>query len=387
MPVMSARICAALVVTLSLGAARAQTVEAELAEGAALAASAKKVEAAKAFGKAAALAHKANDVFAEQLVAAKLSAAVLGGPPSSHGDVIAAVLGALDPKRAGAYVSARALAADLLFEATREGQTGHVAEAAKALAAATAAPKSGKAVKALAAYAKGLQAVAAGKGAASIDPLTETLTVAAAEDWIDVAFHAGTELAAQAIATGRPEAAAAALTIVSKLFTPTVDRDHVQNWRKLVKNRLAGAPPEVMAPYDEAMKPFGGGTSSGAGGKGGRGQVPGGKSKLGRVWDGLSPTAAIATAKRVDDGFELTFAYEGRMKQPLGPGLDVGDEGGGVMLVFHGRGVALAVLDLIGTAGQPGGTSYLSAGTPLYRLAKGETWSVSRQGIVTISGP
>lgn len=384
---MSARIWTALVAALSLGTAGAQTIEAELAEAAALAASGKNVEAAKAFGKAAALAHKANDVFAEQLVAAKLSATVLGGPPSSHADVIAAVLGALDPKRAGAFVSARALAADLLFEATREGQTGHVAEAAKALAPATAAPKSGKAVKTLAAYAKGLQSVAAGKGAASIEPLTEALTVAAAEDWIDVAFHAGTELAAQAVAAGRPEAAAAALTIVGKLFTPTVDRDHVQNWRKLVKNRLAGAPPEVMAPYDEAMKPFGGGSSSSAaGGQGGRGQQPGGKSKLGRAWDDLSPTAAIANAKRVDDGFELTFAYEGKMKQPLGPGVTIGNQGG-VMLAFHGRGVALAVLDLIGTAGQPGGTSYLPAGLPLYRLAKGETWSVSRQGIVTISGP
>jgi hypothetical protein len=386
---MSARIWTALVAALSLGAAGAQTIEAELAEAAALAGAGKIVESAKAFGKAAALAHKANDVLAEQLVAAKFAATVLADSKGDPSDALAAVLGPLDPKRAGACVSARALAADLLFLATREGQTGHVAQAAKALAAATAAPKSGKAVKAFAAYAKGLQAVASGKGADSIQPLTEALTLAASEDWVDVALHAGTELAVQAVAAQRPEAATAALATVGKLFPPTVDRDQVQNWRKVVKNRLSAAPPEVMAPYEEAMKPFGGGTRvSSSGGQGGQGgKTPGQKSKLGRVWDGLSPTAAIASAKRVEDGFELTFAPDGKMKQPLGPGLTVGDQGGGVMLVFHGRGVALAMLDLAGTAGQPGGTSFLPAGTPLYRLAQGETWSVSRQGIVSISGP
>jgi hypothetical protein len=382
---MTGSIRTGILALLMLLQAPAQTVEAELAEAAAHAAASKVVEAGKAFGRAAAVAQKANDVLTEQLVAAKLSATLLGGK-GDHGDVLAAVLGPLDPKRAGAFVSARAIAAELLFLATREGNTDHVTEAATVLAAATASPKSGKAVKALAAYAKGLQVVAAGKAAGAVDPLTETLTVAAAEGWIDVAFHAGTELAAQAVAAGRPEAATAAFAIVGRLFHPGVDPDHVQNWRKVVKSRLRGAAPEVLAPFEEAMKPFGGGTNvASAGGKGGQGQKPGGKSKLGRAWDNLSPTAALANAKRTDDGFELTFAFEAKVTQPLAPGVKNIQEGG-VTLQFHGRGVALSNLDLIGTAGAPGDTSYLPAGMPLYRLAKGETWSVSRHGIVSIAG-
>jgi hypothetical protein len=58
---------------------------------------------------------------------------------------------------------------------------------------------------------------------------------------------------------------------------------------------------------------------------------------------------------------------------------------GGVTLAFSGRGVALRMLDLVGNRGQPGESSEAGSVRAYYLLAEGETWSVSKEGIVTIS--
>src|SRR5258708_2115799 len=107
---------AALVVFSSAVAAQAQTVDAALAEATAAAKAGKSVDAAKAFGRAAAIAQKASDLFAEQRVANELRPFLEG--ETDRPDAYAAMLGALDAKHAGAFVSARAIAGEIILLAT-----------------------------------------------------------------------------------------------------------------------------------------------------------------------------------------------------------------------------------------------------------------------------
>jgi hypothetical protein len=382
---MHARLKTTFVLLVVLTSARGQTIDAVLAEAAAAVKAGQSDVAAKAFGRAAAIAHKANDLLAEQRVAEALWPFLDG--PRDRADALAGVLPDLDPKRAGAFVSAGTIASELILVATSTGDMKHVKAASKVLASQAALQKCGKAARAFSVYAKALETVAATKGTDVSDALAKVVAEAIAQGWTDVAIHAGTELAAQLHTSGKSSEAKLALAVVAAIIKPDTDPDLVQVWRGIVNSRLKDAAPDTLAPFTDAMKPFARISVSAAGGVGGAGGTPGGQSKLGKAWNNLPAIQSFVTVKRLDDGFEITEAFDSALKakQPLENGLRYRGEGG-VTLSFRGRGVALRMLDLEGTRGQPGATSGLPPGVPLYRLAKGETWSLSRQGVVAISG-
>jgi hypothetical protein len=376
---------ALLVLIAAVGELRAQTVDLLLADAAAAAKSNRSKDAAKALGRAAAMTHKANDLLAEQMVGTQLVALLQPLDGTSLAEALAEVLSGLDAKRAGAFVSARALAGELLMLATRSGSTAHAPEASKALSAQSGALKSGKEARHLASYAKGLELVSLGKAAEAIAPLELALKGAAEEGWTDVALHVGTELAAQALAGGDSGKASESLATVATLIKPDTSPDLVQTWRNAVRTRLKGAPADVLVPFEAAVKPFGEKTKTGSS-VNNPGNRLGNLSKVGRAWDRMSPTQAIVTVKRLDDGFEVTPSYapDLKAKQRLASAFTHHTEGG-LGLGFRERGVALLLIDFEGTR-HPAASNAVPPGTALYRLARGESWVVGRNGVVRISG-
>jgi hypothetical protein len=108
-------------------------------------------------------------------------------------------------------------------------------------------------------------------------------------------------------------------------------------------------------------------------------------SPIGAKWKRLSRTKAFVSATRAVDRFRVEYRFVDEEKtQPVQPGVKY-QAHGGVTLSFRGAAVRLEMLDLVGNRAQPGEQRSGPACFQLYyHLAPGETWDVTRRGVVEI---
>lgn len=347
--------------------------------------------AASAYGAAVAATHAAGDPLAE-LDAARSLEAFLGRragteSPAAELDALARVLGELDPTRGGAFVSAHAVAETLLAAAVESGDRTHAAGAALALGRRAKAKYAGAGVLALERLAAGVAAEAAGRSKDADAALTRSLELAAAEEWRDLATLAATELAALRAAAGDVDGAAGALAAAARLFDAGADPDLAVRFDGLVRARLAGAGAAVLGPYREALEPLlsQGQSAGAAGGAGGAPADRSAETPLSRALRTLGKRAPLATAERTAAGFELALEFEPKAHRLAKPahGL-VHHSLSGVVLAVHGSAVMLVDLDPSGARGAPGDSSSPGRRLAGDRLARGETWTLARDGSVSI---
>jgi hypothetical protein len=292
----------------------------------------------------------------------------------------------LPADRGQAFVSAHALAGHLLLMATRNQDRRFVEKAAKVLSRYARGRHHGRCAEAMDRYAKGLVALHAGDDAKAAKELTAALAVMAEEGWTDLAIHAGTECAATWLRMGEAGRATKAMSDVAGTFEGKKIASLVNTWRKLIAARLADAPPEVVAPLEKANEPFRSGQSVGAaGGAGGRGGHAGMISKIGEALPRLPAKKPMLTVARTEEGFVWRQLYDRSFERTVKPKpLLHHTEEGGVTLSFFDQAVALCMVDPEGRRGQPGEGSEPHSLRPFYHLARGETFGVTKQGVVTI---
>ena len=339
------------------------------------------VEVATQYGQLFAKAQKKNDLVRERAVYRSFKRALGVSDPA----VVEALMNELAPKRNGAFASAHFCAEQLLLQKSQGGAEHDIKRAAKVLQTHAGNRSAGKCAKAMADYARGMVAIADGKDQEAAAALKKALAVMVAEDWPVLAMHAGTELAALHVRNEQGREAAQAMKSVARTLGPKDDTSLSYVWRRLVQARLKDAPEEVLAPYEQAMKPHTGPRSvsakGGAGGAGGHGGGPR-KSPVGEALDEFGRSKPLFTVKRDNKGFQLRAGFDRRFKetQPYKDGVKHRNYGG-VTVSFWGYGVALNMVDPTGRQGQPGEASQPRPGEPFYFLAKGETWSISKGGV------
>ena len=375
-----------------------------LAEAKAKARASENGKASALFGEALALAQKQGDLLAEQEAfdAFREFLERLPGPPKEGGrevesiaggsrEALAAVLSKLDPKRCGAFVSAPCLAGDLLVLAVEKGDGRFVEQAAAALAPHAKGGKSGLGLATLAKLGAALKARTPGEDPAAADaPLEEAFAAAVQENWTDLAMAAGVELAARAAARpGEAAPAKAAVERLARLLAPETDLRLCTWLRSMVDVRLKGAPEEVLKPFADAFAARVGGSASSAGGRGGRGGEGADSaapvSPLGEALRKAPRGSPLGTVARAKGGFEFRVAWDAKFRgvHQHQDGVKHLDEGG-LTVSFLAWSVAMRMADPEGTRGQPGESSRPEEGRAFYRLARGETWALSKEGIVSI---
>jgi hypothetical protein len=363
------------------------------------------LKAAERFGDAIAALQKAGDLQGEEAAAHDVEEA-LGmvnrvTPPSPEGStspaptraaVLAALAQRLDPLRCGAYVSAPVLAREVLCLATETGDLASADAVAKIAAAHAKRATSGRAAAVVAAYAQGAATAAAGK-LADAAPLLDAATADAAKaGWVDLAVHAATEAAASWAKAGAEDKALASVNAGIAAFGASPSRSKVNDWHTWASQRLAAAPESVRKAMDEfAKKQTGGSSVSASGGRGGRGGngAPGGGepvSEIAKLLPKLGKGKPVVSVRRTAQGMLIQWATPEEPEKPrtFESMVRVADAGGVTVALFD-RSVSLMMVDLKGTRGQPGESSQASDVRAYYLLAEGETWNVSKDGVVTIT--
>jgi hypothetical protein len=356
------------------------------------------VKAAERFGDVVAAAQKAGDLQAEQDAAdaaesffddvpanPSSDAKTPDGKPKASGPSRAAVLAGLmrrlDVARCGACVSAPTLARNVLELATESGDFAPVADAAKVVAAKSA---SGAAAAVVAKYAEGLKAAAEGR----LDDASAALQSAASDagkaKWFDLAAHVATELAATRLRQNAPDQAVAAIAAAASTIDGSCGVGLTDSWRSMAELRCKSAPPALFNPIDDlaarAKESKNGGSSAGAAG-GGSGRT----SPIGKLLQNWPKGKPLVAAARKTSGFEISWATKQGAKPVVAfPGGKSQAVEGGVTLGFYGRSVALVRVDLEDDAGVAIGGGEPSPVRAFYLVADGETWSVSREGLVTV---
>ncbi len=399
-------LCALAMFVVATSASAKETPQSVLDDAKALAKQGDALKAAARFGDAVAIAQAAGDGQAEEAAANALDEfiddsareadrmKVRAGQTSAVvplGPILAAVMRKLDASRCGAYVSAPVLARNVLQCATETGDFASVGDAAKVAALANK-PTSGKAAAVVALYADGMKAVAEGKFDAATGPLQTAAADALASGWFSLAAHASTELAATWMHLGAPDKAAAAIASAAAGFDEKSSPLLVHDWAAMLKTRLADAPPNVAKPVadlETKLPTSGTGGAGGAGGRGTPGRAGGAPpvSPIGALLPKLAKGKPFVSATRAAGGFEIHW-----ITKPAEKPTSAFDEGGvtyeddgGVRLGFHGRSACLLTVDLVGNKGAPGGRFLPGSGRAYYLLAAGETWSVAKDGVVTIT--
>ena len=329
-----------------------------------LAAEGKTVEAARFAGTWLADAQKRGNLLEEESAWKALRDVPLSS--DAYRDACAEIMKSLDPKRNGAYLSANLLALELVRFSIRNNDDRHLADAAAVLA--KHARGSGSFGSSLAHLAEGVAAARRGEKDA-VRPLKDVFEWALLNGWLELAIQAGTEIACEEKKAGRDRDTLARL---DKALKENGDRALLQLRRALAEARI----PERTIELDP-------GSVSAKGGRGGKGGAT--ESAVGAAWKTFPDSKPLLTVERGESGFEIKprFAGTPKAQQALGSGVRYWD-GGGITLSFHGPGVALAMVDLTGRRGQPGESSQPQPWQFFYLLADGETWSVTKEGVVSI---
>ncbi len=374
----------------------------------ALAGKGETLKAAERYGDAVAAAQAAGDLQIEETIATSLEEFLQGvqidairrGAKSSESgatsdapsqaSLLAAVMRKLDSGRCGAYVAAPVLARNLLLLATESGDFASAADATSVAAAHAKKAGSGRAAAVVAKYAEAMRAETDGKFDVAAPLLDAASLDAAKAGWLDLVSHAGTEAAFAWMKTGNAEKAAASMTAAAAAVGAKPDLNRINAWSSFAKKRLAETPETVMKPLaDLAEKAKGPNSVSASGGKGGAGEAAGGPtpvSDIGKILPKLAKGKPLVTVKCAPKGLEIHWVT-GADEKPVRPFEEmvrIADLGG-VTLALQNRSVALMMVDLRGNRGQPGESSHASLVRAFYLLADGETWGVSKDGIVTIA--
>jgi hypothetical protein len=293
-------------------------------------------------------------------------------------DGMASAMAALEATRSGAFVSAHLLAQQILLANTRSGSQAHTDVAARVVAAHAKRPGTGKCAQAMKKYGEGMLKLAKEERKAAVSPLEGALSVFCEEGWVDLATHAATELCALHLALEDVPAARKAMATAAKLVTSETDPNVI---------RLGGAPEEVLIDYHRAMEPFQRITMSSAGGRGGRGGRAGedDATEVGTVLKLWKGKKAILTIRRTDEGFLIRKGYDRSFKtvHPYQKGVTILGIGG-IVLAFYGHSVALRRVDLVAGRGEPGGRSAPEFERAYYHLGRGETYTLTASGTVTV---
>lgn len=399
------------VLVLAAGAAAKDTaVDTALDDAKVLARKGDPLKAAERFGDAVAIAQAAGDLQAEataadamaeflrdvmiqRMTARPAEPGATAEQAPATGNLLAAAMKRLEAGRCGAYVSAPVLARTILLLASETGDTSGVDDAARVAAAHATKASSGRAAPVVARYAQGLKAAVEKRFDAATGPLDTAMKDAGKAGWFDLASHAGTELAAAWVGAGDAANATAALDAVAALCKDDTPRHAVRRWQDCVNARLADAPEAVRKSAEDAFKRLlaGGESVSAAGGRGGKGGAGGNAdeepiSDVGRLLRKLGKGKPIVTATCTAKGIDVHWLTAPGVKclVPFEDGEKVADEGG-VTVSCSRHAIALRMVDLVGNRGQPGESSEMDPLRAYYLLAEGETWSVSKEGVVTIS--
>jgi len=356
-------------------------------------------EAAALFGAEMAAAQKKKDLAWQERTARSMRDAMKvpvgkkAGEEDEYARCLEAVMLALDPKRNHAFCSAGQLSHALLMNATFTGDYAHVEAAARVCASHAKISKVGSFAGAMADYAAGLLDVAGGESKSAIPRFEAALDVTSREGWAWPSIHVATELAAACVAASQDDKAAAALAKAAIALKESGDRAVAQRFREVVRARLERASETVLSPYEAAMERFSGGSSVGAaggrGGRGGKGASAGRArepdlSKVGRAWKKQSRKKPFVTVTRTADGYVIRqgFDKEFEARQPTKHGVKHHDDGG-ITLSFWDGCTRLAMVDLTGLQGQPGERSEPHPFALFHPLARGYTWGVTKDGVVT----
>jgi hypothetical protein len=359
-------------------------------------------KAADLYGQALALCHRQADLLAEQEAAEAFREflerlpppPVVGGEEASATAVdqrraLAIVMGRLDPKRCGAFASAPCIAGELVCMAAERGDGLLLQEASAALAPHAKSKSMGLAL--LSRFAAALQPPATTPGGPADDAaLEEVLAAAGRQSWSDLGAAAALELAARAAARpGQVEAAVKAAERLAGFLGPGADPALRNRIQAAAMRRLKDAPEEVrnvLFPKESSSSAAGG--RGLPGGRGGEGSGPGKEaSPLGAFLRKAPRGAVLGTMTRTKGGFELRVAWDPKFKgvhehQDSVMYLD----DGGLTVSVHDWAVALAVVDPVGTAGQPGARPTPPPGAAFYRVGHGESWVLKSDGTVAVGG-
>ncbi len=392
----------AMVLLAAVAADAKESPESVLDDAKVLARKGDKGGAAARYGDAIAAAQAAGDLQAEAAAAESMSdyfddleRTALAGVASTTSDapsiaqLLAAAMVRLDPTRNGAYVSAPALALSVLQRATAEGEFGSVPDAAKVAIAHAAKAGSGRAADVVAKYAEGMSAVASGHFDEATVPLRAALTESVESGWTHLSTHIATELAATWMRLGQPVEATSAITTAIAVLEHATRPIAAIAWSTMVDHRLPDAPEAVRKPVSDLVARLsqGGVSSSGVGGRGGAGlpAVAEPISEVGKLLRKLGKVKPFVSVTRTPKRFEVQFATQRDEKVPVEfPEMVAYADAGGVWLAFHHQSVALHMVDLVGNRGGPGTRTWPNVTRAFILLAEGETWSVSKEGIVTV---
>jgi hypothetical protein len=350
----------------------------------------KPLDAAQLYGQAIAKSQSTMGMLALEEEAAEEFNRFAGR--SRPGDVVAAVLAKLDPKRCGAFASAPLLAAELLLLDVVAADGKHVKEAAAVLANHRGG-KSGAALKALAGFGEALRECREGDAAKAASGLKAFFDVAAAEEWTDLAIAAGIERVALRLRLEDAAGAAAAMGETAALATPKTPRRHLALFQHLVGVRLKDAPEAVLKPWQDAMgymKQDDPGVGSAGAGKGAPGSANSAEKETpyGQAIRITGKWKNIATVTRTRTGHEVCVGWDPKFREevPRSPGIRHVTEGG-LTLALVEWSVALRYgREETDGQGAPGVDAEPDRWRPWYRLARGETWALGRDGVVRITG-
>jgi hypothetical protein len=296
------------------------------------------------------------------------------------------VLAKLDAKRRSAFVSAPALARTLLCQATLHGDGAFVTQAATVLEPEAKAPKAGRAAVAIARYARGAAEASAGRAAAATAPLEEALALAKKEGWSELAVFVGAELAAAYVVAGDLARARAALATAVDGLDP---KTHAAfELGRLAGGRLASLPKEVLDAIPAAI-PRDAKWKDARGGAGGPPEWvdPGDltASDAGKAFVAHPKAKPLVRVQRTAEGWTVRpgLGAAAETKRARTEAVDYHAEGG-VTVAFQGDDLALYMVDLSGRRGGPGGGNSRPLARAFYLLGTGETYSVAKDGLVTI---
>ncbi len=309
--------------------------------------------------------------------------------------VVARVVPELDASRSGAFVSAPVLSRRLLYAATQLGDTEHVDVAVTALRVHAKSKGVGRSASVVAEYAEGLAARAAGEFGDARSHVDAAYAAAIEEGWLELAAHAGTEGAWMRWDAGEQDAARERLTEIGEQFDNDVAGETVRAWARAVRVRLPKDAPELLIPVDEATKRI-----VPAGSDPVTNNVSSGKAKLtplGRAFKKMGRRAPLAQIERTSDGLELATKFKPKTDElVLYRSGDRRLDRGGLLVVVRGYAVGLEELktdnyrSIQGAPRTDAERPILGSPTTLVRvradvlLARGETWSVTKTGFVTV---
>jgi len=360
-----------------------------LAEAEAKSRASKPLEAAALYGQAIALGHRNGDLLQEQEAAEAFLRFYAGTDGDGRREAAAAALAKLDAKRCGAFVSAPLLAGEVLLAEVAKGDGKLVAEAAAVLGWHARNARSGAAIAATASFAAAVKEARGGDPSKAALPLNEVLDLAVEQDWTDLALAAGAELAVLRLKGGDAAGAAAAVGSAAALISPKTERRHLEFFKELSEVRLKDAPEAVLKPWHDAMgylKKDAPGVGAPDGGAGGDAAGARRESPFGAAVKPGAKTRVLATVSRTKEGFDLRLGWDPKFRSAFAhpPGVRHVTEGG-LTLAFADRSVSARAGDPVLGNGPPGADSQPAPGRAFYRLARGETWTLHRDGVVFIT--